>query len=73
MNTGFTWNTQDRKKDIVAAKKSWSIAGTMLKDKSYHLIVLDELTYAKLVQQEAEMMQSSKDSLEKVPTGIFVG
>ena len=45
MNTGFTWNTQDRKKDIVAAKKSWSIAGTMLKDKSYHLIVLDELTY----------------------------
>ena len=35
--------------------------------------VLDELTYAKLVQQEADMMQSSKDSLEKVPTGIFVG
>jgi hypothetical protein len=35
--------------------------------------VLDELTYAKLAQQEAEMMQSSKDSLEKVPTGIFVG
>ena len=35
--------------------------------------ILDELTYAKLVQQEADMMQSSKDSLEKVPTGIFVG
>ena len=35
--------------------------------------VLDELTYAKLVQQEAAMMQSSKDAMEKVPTGIFVG
>jgi hypothetical protein len=35
--------------------------------------VLDELTYAKLVQQEADMMQSSKDAMEKVPTGIFVG
>jgi hypothetical protein len=35
--------------------------------------VLDELTYAKLAQQEADMMQSSKDAMEKVPTGIFVG
>ena len=35
--------------------------------------VLDELTYAKLAQQEADMMQSSKDAMEKVPTGVFVG
>ena len=35
--------------------------------------VLDELTYAKLARQEADMLQSSQDSLEKVPTGIYVG
>ena len=35
--------------------------------------VLDELTYAKLAQQEADMLQSSEDSLGKVPTGVFVG
>jgi cob(I)alamin adenosyltransferase len=45
MNTGFTWDTQDRSSDIVAAKTSWAIAEKMLKDDSYHLVVLDELTY----------------------------
>lgn len=45
MSTGFTWDSQDRKGDIAAAKKSWLIAEKMLKDPSYHLIVLDELTY----------------------------
>ncbi len=45
MNTGFTWETQDRTADIAAAKKSWSVAKEMLKDDRYHLVVLDELTY----------------------------
>ena len=45
MNTGFTWDTQDRSSDIVAAKTSWAIAEKMLKDDRYHLVVLDELTY----------------------------
>ena len=45
MKTGFTWETQDRSTDIVAAKKSWAIAEEMLRDDRYHLVVLDELTY----------------------------
>ena len=45
MGTGFTWDTQDRSGDIAAAEKSWAVAQTMLADDSYHLIVLDELTY----------------------------
>lgn len=45
MGTGFTWNTQDRSGDIAAAEKTWAIAEAMLKDDSYHLVVLDELTY----------------------------
>jgi cob(I)alamin adenosyltransferase len=45
MKTGFTWETQDRSTDIVAAKKSWAIAEEMLQDDRYHLVVLDELTY----------------------------
>lgn len=45
MGTGFTWDTQDRSGDIAAAKTSWTIAEKMLKDDSYHLVVLDELTY----------------------------
>ena len=45
MGTGFTWNTQDREADIAAAERTWAIAEPMLKDDSYDLVVLDELTY----------------------------
>jgi cob(I)alamin adenosyltransferase len=45
MGTGFTWDTQDRSADTAAAEKSWAVAEKMLKDESYHLVVLDELTY----------------------------
>jgi len=45
MGTGFTWDTQDRSTDIAGAETSWAVAEKMLKDESYHLVVLDELTY----------------------------
>lgn len=45
MGTGFTWNTQDLATDIAAAEKTWAVAEPMLKDSSYNLVVLDELTY----------------------------
>ena len=45
MGTGFTWETQDRAGDIEAALETWVIAENMLKDESYYLVVLDELTY----------------------------
>jgi cob(I)alamin adenosyltransferase len=45
MGTGFTWDTQDRSADIAAAETSWAVAEKMLADDSYHLVVLDELTY----------------------------
>lgn len=45
MGTGFTWNTQDRSGDIQAAEETWTHAEKLLQDPSYHLVVLDELTY----------------------------
>ena len=45
MKTGFTWETQDREKDITAAKKTWRLAEECLGDKRYDLVILDELTY----------------------------
>ena len=45
MGTGFTWDTQDRSGDIVAALRTWEMAEKMLSDPSYNLVVLDELTY----------------------------
>ena len=45
MGTGFTWDTQDRSGDIVAAINTWAVAKDMLRDNSFNLVVLDELTY----------------------------
>ena len=45
MGTGFTWNTQDRSGDIAAARATWEKALPMLRDPSFDLVVLDELTY----------------------------
>ncbi len=45
MGTGFTWDTQDRKTDIAAARRTWEVARRWLTDPDYDLVVLDELTY----------------------------
>lgn len=45
MNTGFTWETQDREKDIAAARDTWRHAAGLLADPDTELVVLDELTY----------------------------
>ena len=45
METGFTWDTQDRESDIIAAKKVWSDCKEYLSNPDYHLVLLDELTY----------------------------
>ena len=43
MGEGFTWETQDRARDIAAAERAWSEAQKMLRDPAIRLIVLDEL------------------------------
>ncbi len=45
MGTGFTWDTQDRDKDVAAAEQAWAVAARMLADDDCRLVVLDELTY----------------------------
>jgi cob(I)alamin adenosyltransferase len=43
MGEGFTWDTQDRARDIAAASQAWETAQAMIVDASYRLVVLDEL------------------------------
>jgi cob(I)alamin adenosyltransferase len=45
MNTGFTWETQDREADIAAAESTWAHAERLLADSSIDVVLLDELTY----------------------------
>jgi cob(I)alamin adenosyltransferase len=43
MGEGFTWETQDRERDIAAAHAAWEAAKAMIRDPSYRLVLLDEL------------------------------
>jgi cob(I)alamin adenosyltransferase len=45
MGHGFTWETQDKARDIAAAEKAWQLAETLLQDESYDMLVFDELSY----------------------------
>jgi cob(I)alamin adenosyltransferase len=42
---GFTWETQDRERDIAAARAGWDKARRALADPGIGLVVLDEMTY----------------------------
>jgi cob(I)alamin adenosyltransferase len=43
MGEGFTWETQDRARDIAAARAAWDMAKAMIADSAYRLVLLDEL------------------------------
>lgn len=46
MGEGFTWETQDLKRDIAAAERAWAKAQELMADPSFGLIILDELNVA---------------------------
>jgi len=43
MGEGFTWDTQDRARDIAAARRAWETAKEMIADPAYAMVILDEL------------------------------
>jgi cob(I)alamin adenosyltransferase len=43
MGEGFTWETQDRARDIAAAEAAWERAKAFVMDAEHDLVVLDEL------------------------------
>lgn len=46
MGEGFTWETQDRQRDIDKAEQAWTVARELLQDPEIALVVLDELNIA---------------------------
>lgn len=46
MGEGFTWETQDRQRDIAKAREAWAVAAELLSDPEIGLVVLDELNIA---------------------------
>ena len=46
MGEGFTWETQDRQRDIAAAEAAWEVSRQLMRDPAIGLVVLDELNIA---------------------------
>ena len=74
MGEGFTWDTQDRARDIAAARKAWETAKAMIANPSYRLVVLDELNivlrYDYLPLDEVlAALTAKRDDLHIVVTG----
>ncbi|WP_240035658.1 cob(I)yrinic acid a,c-diamide adenosyltransferase [Hwanghaeella grinnelliae] len=43
MGEGFTWDTQDRQRDIAAAQAAWAYAKEAINNPDYQMVILDEL------------------------------
>ena len=46
LGEGFTWNTQDKARDIAACLKAWEKARDLMADPKFGLVILDELNIA---------------------------
>jgi cob(I)alamin adenosyltransferase len=74
MGEGFTWDTQDRQRDIAAAQKAWQAAKEMMADESYRMVILDELNivlrydYIDL-DEVIETLRNKRPDLHVVVTG----
>ena len=66
MGEGYTWDTQDRQRDVAAAEAAWAVARRMLRDESYHLVLLDELNIA--LRYEYLDLDTVLDDLQNRPS-----
>jgi cob(I)alamin adenosyltransferase len=71
MGEGFTWETQDRARDIAAAKAGWDKAKQLILDPSLRMVLLDEINIALRydyldVAEVVEFLKTSKPPMTHV-------
>jgi cob(I)alamin adenosyltransferase len=74
MGEGFTWDTQDRRRDMAVARQAWDKAISLLHDESFDMVVLDELNvvlrYDYLPLEEVlEELRNKREMLHVIVTG----
>jgi cob(I)alamin adenosyltransferase len=74
MGEGFTWETQDRERDIAAAQRAWAKAEELMADPEMGLVILDELNIALRydyldVDQLVSALGRRREDLHVVVTG----
>lgn len=74
MGEGFTWETQDRQRDIAKAQEAWAVARELLADESIALVVLDELNIAlKYGYLDLELVLADIDSRPMLQHVVVTG
>lgn len=70
MGEGFTWDTQDRARDIAVAREAWEEVKRMIADPAYDMVVADELNivlrYDYLPLDEVLQALASKTEMKHV-------
>ncbi|CAI3950107.1 ATP:corrinoid adenosyltransferase (BtuR) (PDB:4HUT) [Commensalibacter communis] len=66
LGEGFTWDTQDKQKDIASCAKAWDVALKYLQDEEISLVVLDELNIA--LRYDYIAMERVLDGLRNRPS-----
>jgi cob(I)alamin adenosyltransferase len=74
MGEGFTWETQDRLRDIAAAQAAWAKARELMADPDIGLVILDELNIALRydylpLAEVVEALKSRRPDLTAIVTG----
>ena len=71
MGEGFTWETQDKARDIAAARKGWEKAKELIRDPEIRMVLLDEINIALRydyldVAEVAAFLQTEKPEMTHV-------
>ena len=74
MGEGFTWDTQDRQRDLAAARNAWAMVKQMMAEEAYHMVIADELNivlrYNYLpIDEIIETLKAKRADLHVVVTG----
>ncbi|ACK52178.1 cob(I)alamin adenosyltransferase [Methylocella silvestris BL2] len=74
LGEGFTWETQDRARDVASAEAAFAKAESLMRDPALKLIVLDELNIALRydhlpVARVVEVLSARRSDLHVVVTG----
>ncbi len=74
MGEGFTWETQDRDRDIKTAQAAWEKALTYIRDANYRTVLLDEVNIAlKLGYLSVEQVLAGLDEKPEMTHVILTG
>jgi cob(I)alamin adenosyltransferase len=74
LGEGFTWETQDRARDIAFARAAWEESKRMMSDESFDFVLLDEINIALRydylpVEEVVDFLKAKRPQLHVVLTG----